>query len=250
MSEQKREHLGRTVRQEVEIDATPEQVYESWADPERIALWFVDKAKGRAEAGAVQEWFFEHFGAMPIPITKADSPRLIEMAGEIPGRPPFLQEVIIEPAGEGKTRLRVLNSGFGDGAEWDEEYEGVDSGWAMGLAMLKHQLENYPDAPSRTHHLEMRPTDVRPPAAAPHLTDPKAVAQWLGREIDESDILCRTPREMLTAWPARNATLAFKCFAKGEHSFLALDYSAWPGDAEAPREELTAALERLAARLA
>src|SRR5690606_23746181 len=41
-----RPHVGRVVRKEIEITADAARVYEAWADPERIATWFVDRAEG------------------------------------------------------------------------------------------------------------------------------------------------------------------------------------------------------------
>ena len=52
------EHHGRIFEAEIRTTATPEQVYEAWADPTKIAQWFVDKAEGKAERGATITWFF------------------------------------------------------------------------------------------------------------------------------------------------------------------------------------------------
>lgn len=42
------EHKGRVLRAEIETSATPQQAWEAWADPEKIAHWFVDRATGEA----------------------------------------------------------------------------------------------------------------------------------------------------------------------------------------------------------
>ena len=153
---EKREHVGRTIRVEIRIDATPERVWDAWAEPEEIARWWVDRAEGTCAAGEVMTWHFDDMGyRLPVPILEAERGRSIVIGGEVPGRPPFLQEIHIASEG-GTTVLRLANSGFRDGAEWDEEYEGVDSGWRISLATLKHWLENYP-ARDRVNTLVMRP---------------------------------------------------------------------------------------------
>jgi hypothetical protein len=48
----------------------------------------------------------------------------------------------IEAIGDGMTRLRLVQSGFGPEAAWDDEYEATKSGWAEFLTKLKEILEN------------------------------------------------------------------------------------------------------------
>jgi uncharacterized protein YndB with AHSA1/START domain len=46
------EHTGKVIRAEIRTKATPQQAYDAWADPEKIAHWFPDRAEGKAEPGA------------------------------------------------------------------------------------------------------------------------------------------------------------------------------------------------------
>ena len=41
------EQTGRILRAEIRTKATPQQAYEAWADPEKIAHWFPDRAEAR-----------------------------------------------------------------------------------------------------------------------------------------------------------------------------------------------------------
>ncbi len=68
-------------------------------------------------------------------MTVADAPARLLLAGELPGRGPFALETLIGRE-QGDTVVRLVNSGFLDGAEWDDEYEGVRSGWVNALAVL------------------------------------------------------------------------------------------------------------------
>lgn len=42
----------RTIRVQVRTTAPPERVWEAWANPEKLAQWFVDRAKGELEEGS------------------------------------------------------------------------------------------------------------------------------------------------------------------------------------------------------
>jgi activator of Hsp90 ATPase-like protein len=55
------EQLGRIIRAEIRTKATPQQAYDAWADPERLAHWFPDRAEGKAEPGATITWIFDKF---------------------------------------------------------------------------------------------------------------------------------------------------------------------------------------------
>ena len=41
------------------------------------------------------------------------------------------------------TTLRLVHSGFGPGADFDEEYDGISQGWPVELRSLRHYLENH-----------------------------------------------------------------------------------------------------------
>ena len=43
----------------------------------------------------------------------------------------------------GQTRLRIVHSGFGDGASWDDELDSVSAGWQFELRSLRHYLERH-----------------------------------------------------------------------------------------------------------
>jgi uncharacterized protein YndB with AHSA1/START domain len=57
-----RKHEGRQIRAQVRTRATPQQVWDAWTDPEKIAHWFVDRASGKPVVGSIFTWVFEKFG--------------------------------------------------------------------------------------------------------------------------------------------------------------------------------------------
>ncbi len=273
-----RRHVGPVVRKEIAIDATPEEVWEAWAEPDGIARWFVDRAEGRMDAGATVTWIFETFGyRLPIDVYEAERGRMLVFGGEPPDRPPALQEVHIRQEG-GSTLLRLANSGFLEGDE--EGRAGVDSGWEMALATLKHQLERYPGR-TRLHHLAMRPARFEYADLVPLFTTAEGLGRWLaaGAEVAPSpaelgsrvqvpasgelpaglrgEVLARTPWEVLLSWPELDGVLGLKGFRMGEDRAVALDFSSWSGEgpegdaeegvSDAVRRALDRAVERLAA---
>ncbi len=248
----KHKHLGRMIHKETEIDASPEAVWKAWAEPERIAQWFVDRAEGEAKPGNVMKWVFDVFGfEQPVPILAAQPGKELVIGGELPGRPPFLQEVQIESRG-GRTILHVFQSGFGDGAEWDDEYEGVDSGWEMAVATLRHWLETY-RTNDRGHLLHIRPANFEYATLQPLFETAVGLERWLasGAQLQpplragdpvrlqlgelgaiDGRVLARTSREVLFSWPKEHAVLGLKCFSMGPKGrMVALDFNAWPLEA-------------------
>jgi uncharacterized protein YndB with AHSA1/START domain len=80
--------------------------------------------------------------------------------------------VTFAPA-RGGTRVRLVQSGFGDGPEWDEWYEGFDGGWAALLAQLVSAAEG---GGSRSAELQ-----ERVPGSVNEVWNAIASAKGLGR---------------------------------------------------------------------
>ncbi len=128
-------HQGRQMRLQIRTTADPQRVWEAWADPEKISQWFTDRARGEARPGATVTWIFEKFGyEIPYEVKDAVPGERFAIGGQLPDRPPFLLEVTIEREG-GETVVTLVNSGFLEGNQWDEEYAVVElKGFAMGQA--------------------------------------------------------------------------------------------------------------------
>jgi hypothetical protein len=60
-----------------------------------------------------------------------------------PGGPARIAIEFTLESHRGKTRLRLVHSGFGTGAAWDDEVEGITEGWQAELASLRHYLERH-----------------------------------------------------------------------------------------------------------
>jgi uncharacterized protein YndB with AHSA1/START domain len=259
---------GRRVDAEMRTAATPEEVWKAWTDPAGISSWFTDEARGEAKPGGTLVWVFRGFGEIPYPVAVAEPPERLVLAGEIPGRGPFALEVRIRREA-GTTIVRLVNSGFRDGADFDEEYEGVLSGWLASLALLKHYLERHAGKP-RHAALIVRPAAVGAEELYRHFSDATALAEWLttdgalgnpgqpaalalreGGRLSGT-VIAATGREKTVTWNEEDdSAVEFKGFQAGDRRMVGLRITTWGSDpSRVSRLErlLTPAVERLAAR--
>jgi uncharacterized protein YndB with AHSA1/START domain len=261
---------GRRIETEIRTTATPEEVWRAWTDPASISRWFTDDARGEAVPGGTLVWIFRGFGEMPYPVAVAEPPSRLVLAGEIPGRGPFALEIRIERSG-GSTTIRLVNSGFHAGAEFEEEYEGVRSGWDASLALLRHYLERH-QGRARRASLIVRPAAVSADELYRTFTDAGELSGWLTRhgalgetgapaELELIDggrltgrVIAATGREKSVTWEEEDgAVLELKGFGGRGGRMVGMRLTTWGDDgARLSRLErlLTPAVERLAARYA
>jgi uncharacterized protein YndB with AHSA1/START domain len=62
-------------------------------------------------------------------------------------------DFFIEAAGGGLTSVRVVQSGFGRGAKWDDLYDSIANGWKFELRSLRHYLSRHRDVDRRCEYL-------------------------------------------------------------------------------------------------
>jgi uncharacterized protein YndB with AHSA1/START domain len=136
------QHGGRVLRDEIRVEAPPELVYRAWSAPELVTAWFVGRMEGRMEVGETVRWRWDDAGpGMSQRVLVAEPPRRLVTAMELPIGLTYL-ELTIEQEG-GHSILRLVQSGFGDGPEWNDQYESMLSGWMVALAVLKFFVERY-----------------------------------------------------------------------------------------------------------
>jgi uncharacterized protein YndB with AHSA1/START domain len=246
-----RKHHGRVIDTSIRMKTTPLRAWEAWADPQQIANWFVDRAEGVARPGEVMTWFFDTFNyRQPVPIVEAEpGATFVIGSGDAPGPQghPYLMEITISKQ-QGDTVLRLVNSGFSEDAKFDDEYEGVASGWQMALATMKRWLERYPNS-RRTHRIVMEPADYTWTSLDPLFRTIAGRRRWLEPTLrSDAETLADTGREVLLAWDERQAVVGLKAFRMGPRHMIALDVSTWsemPGEIDGLATALQAPLGRL-----
>ena len=283
------EHIGRIAVAERLIHAPAAQVYEAWAKAERIAKWFVDDAKNDMEPGATITWVFEAMGMqLPLEVYEAIHGQRLAFGCDMPPRPKALQIVEVEAADDSSCRLRLENSGFQDGPEWDDEFQGVVSGWIMALAQLEHWLTQYDDGGAREHLFAMLPCQYEYADLLPYYTTREGLEAWLAARAEfkrgdrahssetptsneqsgdalavgdhvrlelregpslDGQVLAQSERELMLSWPELRATLTLKCFSMGPLGrAIALDFNSW--GAAGSREAAKLVMDQALPRLA
>ena len=165
---------------------------------------------------------------------------------------PGILEVSISKEG-GDTVVRLVESGFREGAEWDEEFEGIDSGWQMALALLKHYLDNYFGS-SRSSFLVMRPAEFSFEQVVPLYRTGAGLRKWLTKSGDYGEVgerfaldlqeagkasgrvLAKTKRETALGWDEIRGALELKAFSMGPQKILCVHGCGWGLPPEKARE--------------
>lgn len=244
------EHTGRVIRDEIRIAAAPEDVYRAWSDPGTVTGWFVGRMEGRMEPGETVTWHWDEEAGpgMSQRVLVADPPRRLVTEMELPQGVSYL-EVTIQQEG-GHSILRLVQSGFGEGPEWDDQYEGMLSGWMVALAILKVFAERYldrkrreivvlRDAPfERDEILELQRTRsglarwlTRSGAPEGAVGEPVKLVLEDGRTLTGT-VLRNTSYETLWSWEEIDGVLEIKAFrGAGWGSKVGIRISSWVKDA-------------------
>jgi uncharacterized protein YndB with AHSA1/START domain len=141
-------------KHEIEVlldEASPEAVWEAVTTAEGIMSWFAPECKVTpGEGGSITiGWGPGCEGTAPIRVWEPGK-RMGWVEGEGSENPKVV-EFQIEPAagGSGGTTLRLVHSGFGEGASFDQEYESTFGGWHTFFAMLRYRLAKFPGVPAK-----------------------------------------------------------------------------------------------------
>lgn len=255
------DHKGkRIIREEIRINATPEQVWQAWADPAKIAHWFPDKAEGDVRPGGHYKMVWERFGvSFSYDVVEAIPGEQLVLGGQGPGGA-FLLDITIEKE-EGQTLLRIVNSGFREDADFEDEYLGTVTGWTRMLHLLKHYLEHYAGRP-KSQFLVLRPAKFRFEQVKPYFQTADGLRQWLTESGDFGSLVLRdgggtvtgpvlafARHETLIEWKEIEGVLQLTAFAHGGNYMLSVNGFSWAGRGPELEPGFTKALERLAALL-
>lgn len=152
--EEENPNLRPPIEQEIEVAATPEEVWRALSDGEALAGWFPVAARVEPGVGGKVwlSWGPGMEGESRITIWEpgrrlrlvASYPDSVAAPTDAAGRPvEIAMDFEIEARG-GRTRVRLVHSGFGRGAEWDGDYDAIGRGWKYELRSLRHYLERHP----------------------------------------------------------------------------------------------------------
>ncbi|HEY7636931.1 MAG TPA: SRPBCC domain-containing protein [Gemmatimonadales bacterium] len=147
----------RAFQMSLDIGASPEAVWRALTEAGELVRWFPPSARVTPGPGGSMVWSWGEGGDWETRIDAWEPGRLLRLVQE--DARPYDTEGRQLPPGEveparlameftlethqGKTRLRLVHSGFGQGAAWDHELEGISEGWQAELRSLRHYLQRH-----------------------------------------------------------------------------------------------------------
>jgi len=132
----------RKIEKQIEIEAPPEAVWKALTTGEGLTRWFPLEANVEPGVGGkiTLSWGPEWQATSEITAWEPNH-RIAWGTGK-----PVRMEVAIEARG-GKTIVRLVQSSFSTGADWEKEfYDSTDYGWVFMLVNLRHYLERHSSA--------------------------------------------------------------------------------------------------------
>lgn len=134
--------MSRQIVKEVFIQAPPDVVWRALTEANELTRWFPVDARVRPGAGG-SIWLSWGGGTEgEAPITAWEPNHRLQWT-ETRGAVKLAVDFHIE-AKSGGTVVRLVNSGFGAGPDWDDEFHMTDGGWAYFTQHLRWYLERHP----------------------------------------------------------------------------------------------------------
>jgi uncharacterized protein YndB with AHSA1/START domain len=134
---------SRAIDLSVEVPGTPEEVWEDIATGPGISSWFVPHTVEEQDGGTVTMDF--GYGVSTGRVTGWEPPHRLVLQGEH-----LASEWLVEARTGGTCVVRLVVSGFGEGDDWDAQYDGMSSGWRLFLENLRLHRERFGGQPARS----------------------------------------------------------------------------------------------------
>lgn len=140
----------RKVEAEIEVPGTPEEVWQAIATGPGVSAWFVPTEIDGREGGIVTQYHGPGHGMdQTARVTAFEPPRRLAWQNEAfspeEGVEPraIAVEFLVEARAGGTCVVRVVNSGFGGGDEWDQAVRGTVAGWPTVLENLRIVMTHF-----------------------------------------------------------------------------------------------------------
>jgi len=130
-----------------EVVAPVEAVWKAITDGQELTCWFCQQATCETGAGGQQHIDLGGGAQATTVITIWEPNRHLRTEAVSPQRQnpadvPYAIDWYLEHD-RGTTKIRMVASGFGEGPEWDHEYDGTYHGWDLFHKTMKHYLEHH-----------------------------------------------------------------------------------------------------------
>ena len=132
----------RIVSREIPLDAPASAVWRALTEAGELTRWFPEQARVRPGPDGSIWMKWEAVYEAESPIESWEPERHLRIVFPVHGAVRLATDYYLESAG-GRTVLRVVTSGFGEGTDWNEWFDGVSTGWDFELRSLQHYLEHH-----------------------------------------------------------------------------------------------------------
>ena len=133
----------RSLKFEIEVPGSPEDVWMAIATGPGISSWYVPHTVEERDGGAATASFGPEPEMQVSGRVAAWEPpyRIVFDGGE--GVEGLAFEWTIEARDGGNCVVRLVNSGFDSSEEWDAQYDGMSEGWRLFLLNLRLHMEHF-----------------------------------------------------------------------------------------------------------
>lgn len=176
---------ARALEFNIDLPTDPDTVWRLLTDPTALAEWFAPRVEGSGEPGGTLTFSWGGEMTWNTKVASSERGRLVrwqddlEAYQQLPPTMPVIIEWKLTP-GPGGTRLTLVHSGFGDGADWDEMYDGTKAGWTFFIWHLLEVVRNHLGE-RRTVVFQRRPSTLTREELAKRLYGPEGLALAPGR---------------------------------------------------------------------
>jgi uncharacterized protein YndB with AHSA1/START domain len=139
---------ARAFETSLDIDASRDDVWRALTEAEELMRWFPLEARVTPGPGGSMHWSWGEGWSWETRIDAWEPGRLLRLVQDDyrPSDEVATSRVAMEFTLEthaGKTRLRLVHSGFGRGAAWDHELDSISEGWPSELRSLRLYLQRH-----------------------------------------------------------------------------------------------------------
>jgi uncharacterized protein YndB with AHSA1/START domain len=148
--------MERTLEKEVVVDAPVADVWQAWTTVSGVKTFFAPEARVELEPGGAYEMYFlldapaGSRGSEGCTITEFEPEQKLVCTWNFPTTLPSIRNehtlvtVTMEPAGPGRTRVAVSQTGWKEGPDWDQGFRYFQRAWMLVLARLEHRFAKGP----------------------------------------------------------------------------------------------------------
>jgi uncharacterized protein YndB with AHSA1/START domain len=141
----------------IDVEAAPDDVWRALTEADELVRWFPLQARVTPGRGGTMSWSWGDAWQWDTTIDAWEPQRRLRLVQEraepndAEGRPlpsgttkpaRIALEITLE-SHAGRTRVRLVHSGFERGAGWDDEFDGISGGWQFELRSLAYYLSRH-----------------------------------------------------------------------------------------------------------